>query len=116
MIKDGIARNDDLDLKSPLIRVGGAGSVDIAAATLDYTVRASVVGTLKGQDGRDINELRGVTVPVKLSGPFDKMRYTIDWSAAAKEALKSKAAEQLKERVAPKLEERARDALKGLFR
>lgn len=116
VIKDGIARNDDLDLKSPLIRVGGAGSVDIAAATLDYTVRASVVGTLKGQDGRDINELRGVTVPVKLSGPFDKMRYTIDWSAAAREALKSKAAEQLKERVAPKLEERARDALKGLFR
>jgi AsmA protein len=116
VIKDGIARNDDLDLKSPLIRVGGAGQVDIAAATLDYTVRASVVGTLKGQDGRDINELRGVTVPVKLSGPFDRMRYTIDWSAAAKDALKSKAAEQLKERVAPKLEERARDALKGLLR
>lgn len=123
VIKNGIARSDDLDLKSPLVRVGGAGQVDIPAGTLDYTVRASVVGTLKGQDGREVNELRGVTVPVKLSGPFDKISYTIDWGAAAQEALKSRATEQLKEKLAPKadeqrkkLEERAKDALKGLFR
>jgi AsmA protein len=121
-IKDGIARNDDLDLKSPLIRVGGAGQVDVPAGTLDYTVKASVVGTLKGQDGRDINELRGVTVPVKLSGPFEKISYSIDWGAAAQEALKSRATEQVKEKLQPKvdeqrkkLEERAKDALKGLF-
>jgi AsmA protein len=121
-IKDGIARNDDLDLKSPLIRVGGAGQVDVPAGTLDYTVKASVVGTLKGQDGRDINELRGVTVPVKLSGPFEKIGYSIDWGAAAQDALKSRATEQVKEKLQPKvdeqrkkIEERAKDALKGLF-
>lgn len=121
-IKDGIARNDDLDLKSPLIRVGGAGQVDVAAGALDYTVKASVVGTLKGQDGRDINELRGVTVPVKLSGPFEKISYSIDWGAAAQDALKSRATEQVKEKLQPKvdeqrkkLEERAKDALKGLL-
>ena len=121
-IKDGIARNDDLDLKSPLIRVGGAGQVDVPAGTLDYTVKASVVGTLKGQDGRDINELRGVTVPVKLSGPFEKISYSVDWSAAAQDALKSRASEQVKEKLQPKvdeqrkkIEERAKDALKGLF-
>lgn len=121
-IKDGIARNDDLDLKSPLIRVGGAGQVDVPAGTLDYTVKASVVGSLKGQDGREINELRGVTVPVKLSGPFEKISYSVDWSAAAQDALKSRATEQVKERLQPKvdeqrkkIEERAKDALKGLF-
>lgn len=121
-IKEGIARSDDLDLRSPLIRVGGAGQVDVAAGTLDYTVRASVVGTLKGQDGRDISELRGVTVPVKLSGPFEKISYSIDWGAAAQEALKSRASEQVKEKLQPKvdeqrkkLEDRAKDALKGLF-
>ena len=121
-VKNGVARSDDLDLKSPLLRVGGAGQVDLPAGTLDYTVRASVVGSLKGQDGREISELRGVTVPVKLSGPFDKISYTIDWGSVAKDALKSRATEQLKERLAPKadeqrkkIEERARDALKGLF-
>lgn len=121
-ITDGIARSNDLDLKSPLIRVGGAGEVNIPAGTLDYTVRASVVGTLKGQDGRDINELRGVTVPVKLAGPFEKIGYSIDWGGVAQEALKARATEQLKERLGgskdearKKVEDRARDALKGLF-
>lgn len=121
-IKDGVARSDDLDLKSPLVRVGGAGQVDVPAGTLDYTVRVAVVGSLKGQDGRDINELRGVTVPVKLSGPFEKISYTIDWGGVAKEALKSKVTEQLKQQLQPKtddqrkkLEGRAKDALKGLL-
>lgn len=114
-VKNGVAHSDDLDLKSPLVRVGGAGQVDLAAGTLDYTVRASVVGTLKGQDGREINELRGVTVPVKLSGPFEKVAYTIDWGSVAKDALKSKATEQLKEKLQPKVQEKARDVLKGLL-
>jgi AsmA protein len=81
-----------------------------------------VVGSLKGQDGRDMNELRGLTVPVKLSGPFEKLSYTVDWGAVAQDALKSKVAEQAKDKLAPqvqeqrkKVEERARDALKGLL-
>lgn len=121
-IKNGVASSKDLDVKSPLLRIGGAGQVDIAAGTIDYTVRASVVGTAQGQGGSELAKLRGVTVPVKLSGPLDGMRYSIDWSAAAQEALKSQAAEQLKQRVTPqveeqrkRMEERARDALKGLL-
>lgn len=121
-VKDGVAHSSDLDLKSPLLRVGGEGRVDLAAGTLDYTLRASVVGTLKGQDGRELPELRGVTVPVKLSGPFERIGYSVAWGEVARDALKSRVAGQLKEKLAPqadeekkKLEERARDALKGLF-
>lgn len=110
-VKNGIAHSDDLDLRSPLVRVGGAGQVDLVAGTLDYTVRASVVGTLKGQDGRDINELRGVTVPVKLAGPFEKVAYSIDWGSVAKDALRSQTTEQLKGKLQPK----AQDLLKGLL-
>jgi len=110
-VKNGIARNDDLDLKSPLLRVAGAGQVDLPAGTLDYTVRATVVDTLKGQDGGELAELRGLTVPVKLSGPFEKIGYTIDWSAVAQEALKARATEQWRQRLPPK----AQDVLKGLF-
>lgn len=121
-IKDGVVSSDDLDLKSPLLRVGGAGQVDLVAGTLDYTVKAVVVGTLKGQDGRDMNDLKGLTIPVKLAGPFEKITYTVDWGAVAQDALKSKVAEQTREKLAPqvqeqrkKLEERAKDALKGLL-
>jgi len=88
-IKDGVAVNEDLDMKSPLLRVGGGGKVDIGAGSMDYTTRVSVVGTLKGQDGRTVDQLRGVTVPVKVSG------HSTDWpgistgTVAAQEALKS---------------------------
>lgn len=61
--------------------------------------------------GRGINELRGVTVPVKLSGPFEEVAYSIGWGRVAKEALKSQTAEQLKEKLQPK----AQDLLKGLL-
>lgn len=122
VIKDGVATSDDLDAKSPLLRLGGKGRVDIGAGKLDYTANVSVVGTLRGQDGRDVSELRGVTVPVRLYGPFEQMNWSIDWAGLAREALKSKATEEIKKKIAPQVEqqreqikEKGLDALKGLF-
>lgn len=118
-IKDGVATSNDLAGKSPLLRLAGAGKVDLGAGTLDYTAKVAVVGTLKGQDGRDLAELRGVTVPVRLHGPFEKLSYEIDWGAVAQEALKAKATEQLRQKVAPQLQDqrdKLRDQLKGLLR
>lgn len=118
-IKDGVATSNDLDGKSPLLRLAGAGKVDLGAGTLDYTAKVAVVGTLKGQDGRELTELRGVTVPVRLHGPFEKLSYNIDWGSVAQEALKAKATEQLKQKVAPQLQDqrdKLRDQLKGLLR
>lgn len=121
-INSGVATSDDLDLKSPLLRVGGAGRIDLGASTIDYTARVAVVGSVTGQDGRALTDLRGVTVPVRLSGPFDQLSYSIDWGGVARETLKSRLADDVKRRLAPqteekrpKLEERARDVLKGLF-
>jgi AsmA protein len=121
-VTNGVARSTDLDVKSPLLRIGGAGAADIGAGTLDYTLRVSVVGTSKGQDGRTLDQLRGLTIPARASGPFEKVSWTIDWGAVAKDALASRAAAQTKEQLAPeaqeqrkKLESRARDALKGVL-
>ena len=88
--------------KSPLLRLGGAGKIDIAGGQLDYTARASLVGTSKGQGGKDAAELRGVTIPVVLTGPFEALQWKIDWASAAKAALKSRAAEKLSGKLAPK--------------
>ena len=120
VIKDGVASSNDLDVKSPLLRIGGEGRADIAASTLDYTVRASVVGTSTGQGGKDLENLRGVTIPVRLTGPFDQLAWQLDWESAGKEALKSRAKEELKERLKTddlegKAREKAGEALKGLF-
>jgi AsmA protein len=82
-IRDGVAHNDDLSLKSPLLRAAGAGAIDIGNDQLDYTLKASVVATSKGQGGRDVSALRGVTVPVKLTGALHAPQWSIDFTGMA---------------------------------
>ena len=117
-IKNGVAHNTDLDIKAPLLRVGGAGDVDIGNSALNYTVKASVVASAKGQGGKGLDQLSGLTVPVKLSGPFDSMKYQVDYGAAAAELAKSKVGEKVQESLDKnkgKIEEQLGGKLKGLF-
>jgi AsmA protein len=108
VIKNGIAHNEDLSAKSPLLRLAGSGDIDIGANSIAYLVKASVVATAGGQGGKELAELRGVTVPVKITGPLDAPRFRADLGAAAGDAVKQRAEEKLKERV--------QDRLKGLLR
>ena len=48
-IADGVARSKDLDVKSPFLRLGGEGAVDIGKGRIDYTARATVTSTAAGQ-------------------------------------------------------------------
>ncbi len=78
-IKKGVAHNDDLSLKSPLLRVGGSGDVDIGNSRVDYTAKASLVATITGQQGRD--DAAGITIPVKIYGKLDAVQYDIQYGA-----------------------------------
>jgi AsmA protein len=99
VIKNGVARNDDLDVKAPLVRLGGAGDIDIGNSQLNYIARATVVATSKGQGGADLDHLAGLTVPVKLTGPFDAPNYEIDYRSLATDAVKAKAKEKLQDKL-----------------
>lgn len=103
---DGVARNSDLDAKSPFLRLGGQGNVDVGQGRIDYTARASVTNTSKGQDGADLAALKGVTIPVRLTGPLDAINWKIEWSTVAAGALKGEieqAADPLKAKLREKL-------------
>jgi AsmA protein len=117
-IKSGVAHNQDLDAKAPLFRIGGAGDIDIGNSTLNYVAKASVVASAKGQGGAGLEQLSGLTVPVKLSGPFDAMKYQVDYGAVAGDLAKSKVGEKAKEAIEKnkdKVGEQVRDRLKGLL-
>ena len=101
-IKNGVAQNEDLDVKAPLFRITGAGKIDIGNSNLDYVTKAAVVATAKGQGGAEADALSGITVPVRLSGSFDNLKYDVNYGAVATDLAKSKAGEKLRE----KLEER----------
>lgn len=92
-IANGIARNQDLSLVSPLLRVGGAGAVQLPQRTVDYTVNPKVVASLEGQQGN--TALSGIEIPVRITGPWDKLNYQPDVGAVLKDP--NKAVETVKE-------------------
>jgi AsmA protein len=102
-IKNGVAHNDDLDVKAPLFRVTGQGDVDIGNGTIDYVTKAAVVATTKGQGGADLEQLAGLTVPVHLTGPFDNLKYDVNYTAVAQDVLKSKVGDRVKSKIEERL-------------
>jgi AsmA protein len=124
-IVNGVAHNDDLNIKSPLVRVGGSGDIDLRVARIDYLARTTVVPNLQGQGGPELQALKGVTVPVKLSGPFTAIGWRIDFAGMAselarqkvdekKEEVKSKAQKAIDEQKG-KVQDQLQQQLKGLF-
>ncbi|MBX6366529.1 MAG: AsmA family protein [Rhodospirillales bacterium] len=85
-IAKGILSNNDLVLKSPLLRVEGAGKVDLPRRTVDYRVTPKAVASLEGQGGRA--DLSGIMVPVIVRGPWDNLSYQPDLGAAIGQQLK----------------------------
>lgn len=117
-IKNGVAHNEDLEVKAPLFRIGGAGDIDVGKSTINYVAKAAVVATTKGQGGKELEQLAGLTIPVRLSGPLDGMKYQVDYKAVAGDLAKSRVGGKVKEGIEKrkdKIEDKVRDRLKGLI-
>lgn len=117
-IAGGVARNDDLRMKSPFLRLSGAGEVDLAGGQLNYLARVSAVASGQGQGGKEAAELKGLTLTVRASGPFDALRYKLDWGAMLQEAAKTQIEEkkrEVKNRVEEAVKDKARDLFKGVL-
>ena len=81
-IAQGILRNNDLSMKSPLLRVEGKGTVDLPKKTVDYRVEPKVAMTAEGQGGQ--MQAAGLMVPVNVKGPWDNLSYQPDLAALIK--------------------------------
>lgn len=118
-IANGVATSNDLNVMAPLFRIGGAGQVNLISNSLDYLAKASVVATSTGQGGKTLDSgLNGVTVPVRLYGPFTGVQWELQFKELAKEAAKAKLQPKIdekKEELKGKAEEKVRDALKGFL-
>jgi len=87
VIRNGIFSSDDLDLQAPLLRVGGKGTANLNTSILDYLVNAKLVGTIEGQQGEKADQLSGLSIPVKVEGPFANPKIDVQLD----EMLKAKA-------------------------
>ncbi|MSP89010.1 MAG: AsmA family protein [Alphaproteobacteria bacterium] len=81
-IASGILKNTDLQMKAPLFRIEGAGTVDLPKRTVDYRVTPKAVATTQGQGGAA--NLGGISVPVIVQGPWDNISYKPDLASLIK--------------------------------
>ena len=70
---NGVMTSSDLDMRSPLLRVGGAGTVDLPAEQVDYTLTTLITGTAQGQGGDDLSALKGVKLDIPIRGSFAEL-------------------------------------------
>lgn len=131
-IKDGVAHNDDLSVKSTVLRLTGSGDVDIGHDKMDYNAKVIMAKTDQGRTG---------TLPVHVYGPFDALKIQLDYAellgdlarqrlneeqaalkqkldaekAAARTAAKAKL-EAEKAAAKAKVQDQLKEGLKGIFK
>lgn len=102
VMEKGHATNNDLLMKSPLLRVTGKGWANMPKNSVDYLTTVKVVGTLKGQEGESLDELSGLSIPIYAKGALDSPKIGLDAKAFAEALFKGKAKnleENLKESI-----------------
>lgn len=123
----GKARSQNIQLFAPALRVHGSGETHLVSEQLDFLFNTSVVGTSKGQGGRDIDALKDVTIPVRIGGNWSQPTYALDIKALLQgnKVLEDKARKEAERGLNKLLGDKADDPalkgaadklLKGLFR
>lgn len=102
---NGVIRNDDLNLLSPLLRLQGNGMVDLPNNRIDYTVTAALVQTLQGQGGDDLTNLVGKQIPIRITGTLEQPKYSVDPRAIV-QILAGERVQKLKDSLLDKVGER----------
>ncbi len=98
-IRRGILTNNDLLLKSPLLRLTGKGKIDMPKRWIDYRIEPKLVASTTGQGGAA--GAIGISVPVNIKGPWHDIGYSPDLGAMLGELAKQP--------------EKVLDSLKGLI-
>jgi AsmA protein len=108
-----------LNVVSPLLRVtqGDPATIDFVKSELDLVARARVVNPAADPEGKELLDLKDVTIPVHVKGPFDKPTYTVLWKDAIGGILQRSLENKLREAVTGKGKGGAAvdKALKGLL-
>ncbi len=105
-VRNGVAHNDDLAMKSTVLRVTGNGDIDIGHDSLNYNAKATFAKTEQGKTA---------TLPVYVSGTFDALKIKLDYAALLTDVVKQKLDDK-KDEAKAKMQEQLKKSLKGLFK
>jgi len=75
---EGILSNRDLTAKAPLLRLEGAGTLELPRGPLDYHLTALVVNSAKGPGVKGLKALEGLPIAIRLRGDYLGPDYQIE--------------------------------------
>jgi AsmA protein len=92
-------------LVAPLLRIteDKPATVDLVNQQIDLMLNVSVVNSGSGQDGKELDVLRGVTVPIRVSGPLMQPGYQVQWKEIGGKAVKQAVQDGLLDLLSNKL-------------
>jgi AsmA protein len=82
-LRDGRCSGNSFDMRSPQWRISGDGSLALDSGIIDYQLAATVASALNRRSAGDLAELKGVTVPVRASGPYSAPSIALDFASAS---------------------------------
>jgi AsmA protein len=71
VVANGVMQNDDLFAELPFMQLSGKGSVDLAAATVNYGLTARVLErpeSMSGMSGAELDDFTEAVIPLKITG------------------------------------------------
>lgn len=95
-IENGVATVNVLKLINPVLGIDGSGKIDIGGQALDIRLATAIDRT--GQGAGAVVQLNGIPVPVRLSGSWNQLKVTPDFSgvqSALEAELKGKLVDEL---------------------
>jgi len=110
-------------MKAPILRLAkgdSRGDIDIGNETINYLAKPTIVKSLKGQGGADLDALAGLSIPVKITGTFADPKFGMDFAAIGTAAAKSQLLDKVGGEKGTAVKELMEgdnkvDALKGLL-
>lgn len=110
VIGKGMVSTDNLHLASPLLRIEGEGKTNLGDESLNVLLNTAIVGSIKGQDGEELDELKNIILPIRISGTYKDPQYRLDLQQVFDVYLSDKADKEV-ERLKRKLDEKLGDKL-----
>lgn len=114
-VKDGVVDNRDMKMDTPVLVVTGEGQADLGKESMNYLVKATVNEKLAESEVEAMKKLSGKTIPVRIEGPFSKLKYKVELNEALKQEVKQKVKTKLKKKIEDKMGDKLKDKFKGLF-
>ena len=117
-LEQGWVSTSDVSMQSPLLRITADGKANFINETVDFLVRTSIVGSLEGQGGKNIDDLKNITFPIQVSGKWADPKYKLVFDDVLKQKVHKeldRGVNKLTERIKDEKTKKAVDSLLNIF-